>query len=120
EARGVPRPEGGDEAHDSADEEQPAQEDRDREGGERRDHDRQKAQHDEDDSLHQEQDPVLVDRLRKRALQPAGVARIRRHVRSPRWWCAYAGKSNMNARRQYTGLAIRATYDAFCIATSCT
>ena len=40
---------------DAADQEQPAQENRDGDGGERRHHDRQEAEHDEDDSLDQEQ-----------------------------------------------------------------
>jgi hypothetical protein len=70
------RPERRHQAHDSADEEEPAQENGDGDGGKRRDYDRQHAQHDEDDSLDQEQNPMLVNRLCQRALQLVGVARV--------------------------------------------
>src|SRR5262245_12820733 len=83
ESRRVPRPERGDQPHDAADEEQPAEEQRERDGGERRDYDRQYAQHNQDDSFDQEQNPMLAYGLRKRALQLIDLARIRRHVRPP-------------------------------------
>ena len=61
---------------DAADQEQPAQENGDGDGGDERDHDRQDAEHDEDDSLDQEQDPMLANRLRERALQRIDVSRV--------------------------------------------
>src|SRR5262249_61944870 len=77
------RPERRDQAHDSADEEEPAQEDCDGDGGERRDYDRQQAQHHEDYPLDQEKNPMPVKRLRPRALQPMGGARGPWPVRPP-------------------------------------
>jgi hypothetical protein len=71
------RPECGDQAHDSADEEQPPQEDRDGDGGNGWNNDRQQAEDDEDDTLGQEQTPMLANRLCQRALQFAGAARVR-------------------------------------------
>ena len=50
-------------------EQQPADEDRDRERRDHRDQDGQDAEHDQHDALDQEQDPMLANRLRERALQ---------------------------------------------------
>src|SRR5712691_12654792 len=95
----MPGPERGDQAHDPADEEKPAEDDGDGDAGRHRNQDGQDAENEQDYALDKEQDPMLANGLRDRALQLSDVARTR-HVRSPSLRCL-GGNSNMNASRQY-------------------
>ena len=78
------RPERHHQTDNAADEEQPADEDCNREGGDWRDHDCHETQDHEDDAFDQKQDPMIVDRFFDRALKLLDTTGlIHRHVGLP-------------------------------------
>jgi hypothetical protein len=84
-------PEGGDQAYDAADQEKPANQDRDGDGRNHWHHDGQHAKHDQNDALYEEQHPVVANRSRNRLPEPINATGVHRHVRSPERRSAYAG-----------------------------
>ena len=83
EAGRVAHHEGGDQAYDAADEEQPAEQDRDRDRRNHRHQDGQHAEDDQNDALNEEQHPVFADGLGKRLLESIDAAGIHGHATPP-------------------------------------